>query len=90
MFQSVVWGWAWRRLLEVGGWVGSVAGVVYAVYQGLDPAQQEVLSRLIGRGWEQVTLGDLKLLAPALALGTWGYVQSWRATREPQVVTRDG
>jgi hypothetical protein len=90
MFQNVVWGFMWRRVQEVGGWVGTIAGVAALIWQGLKPAQQEVLGRLISAGWENVTLGDIKLVLPGLFLAAAGYWQSWRATRQPQAVTRDG
>lgn len=80
-FSSVLVGWLLRRVLEVGGLVGT--GLT--VWNNLDPELQGVVLSLLSRNWENITLGSLI----PVALSVWGYVWSFVSTRRDQV-TVDG
>lgn len=79
--QNVIVGWLVRRGLELGGLIGTLA----MVYQSLPPATQAAIGRAVQGDWQDITLGALFPLIVAI----WGYVWSFRATVQPQVVTAD-
>lgn len=82
MFQNVIWGWLGRRAVEVGGLVGTVASVYFA----LPPERQEIVNRILSGEWQDITLGAIV----PFAIYLFSQVLSFRATVKPQVVTADG
>lgn len=78
---NVVMGWIWRRVLEVGGWLGIAA----SIYAGLPPEYQGVvLAILTGQG------GSLTIGAGiGFAVYMWSQVMSYRSTVTPHVVASD-
>ncbi len=78
---NVVMGWVWRRVLEIGGWLGVAA----SIYAGLPPEYQGVvIAILTGQG------GSLSIAAVfGFAVYIWSQIMSFRSTVKPQVVTPD-
>lgn len=86
MFKNVVLGWTWRRVLEIGGAVGTVGGFLFQLYAQLSPTQQEVVGRIFSAGYGKLTIDELKLLAIPLGGMLWGYIWSFRSTTKPHAV----
>lgn len=86
LFTSAALGWLGRRVLDWGGWVGTIAAGGLALYANMTPTQQDSIGRLLSGNWQEVTLGAI---APLIML-VFSQVMSFRATVKPQVVTSDG
>ncbi len=78
ILSSAVVGWLLRRVLEVGGLIGT--GLT--IWSNLPPELQHTVLAFLTAKWETVTLGSLVPLVIAL----WGYVWSFVSTRRDQVV----
>lgn len=77
-FTGLIGQWVLRRIMELGGLVGALL----AAWNQLPPEAQGAILALLGRNWEQITIGSLIPLAVML----WGYVWSLLSTIKPQVV----
>lgn len=77
--------WAFRRVLDYGGWIGTFAGGLALFYAGLTPSQQSLISGLLAGNWQDITLGSL---VPFLVL-VYSQVISYRATVKPQAVVEE-
>ncbi len=86
LFKSALAGWLWRRLLDWGGWIGTIAAFFYGLYAALPPSSQAAVGRALQGDWQEITLGAA---LPVLAVVV-SQVFSLRATIKPQVVTPDG
>lgn len=80
IFAGLAGQWILRRVLEVGGWIGTLV----VVYQALPLDAQQAITQLLSGDWERVSLGALVTIGAAL----WGYVWSWKSTMKPQVVEK--
>lgn len=79
--------WGLRRVLDWGGWIGTVGGGLALFYASLTPSQQNMINGLLQGNWQDITLGSL---IPFLIL-IWSQVISFRATVKPQaIVEEDG
>lgn len=86
LFSSVALGWFGRRVLDWGGWIGTVAVAALGFYNALPPSQQAVFQRAWEGNWQDITLGSI---VPLLVL-VFSQVMSFRATTKPAIVTEDG
>jgi hypothetical protein len=80
--QNVILGWLGRRAVEVGGLIGTVASIYFA----LPPERQDVVNRILSGEWQDITLGAIV----PFGIYVFSQVLSFRATVKPQVVTPDG
>lgn len=86
LLSSVALGWFLRRILDWGGWVGTFAVTLIGIYNGLSPAQQQLVSQALTGDWQSITLGALIPFAGLVI----SQVVSFRSTVKPAVVTTDG
>jgi hypothetical protein len=77
-FSSVAAKWLLRRVLEVGGLLGSGLGW----YMSLSPGAQATIANLLQHNWDKVSLAALL----PLIISLWGYVWSFISTTKPHVV----
>lgn len=85
MLNNVAVQWAIRRVLDYGGWIGTLAGGLILFYSQLTPGQQGLISGLLQGNWQDITLGSL---VPFLVL-VYSQVISFRATVKPQAVVEE-
>ena len=85
MLNNVAVQWAIRRVLDYGGWVGTLGGGLVWFYMQLTPAQQRLVGGLLQGNWQDITLGSL---LPFLVL-VYSQVISFRATVKPQAVVEE-
>ena len=78
IFSSIAAKWFFRRVLEIGGLVGSGLGW----YMSLSPATQALIANLLQHNWDKVSLAALL----PLIISIWGYVWSFVSTTRPHVV----
>lgn len=93
LFTQVGLGWLGRRVLDWGGWIGGFAGILFAIYSGLDAESQRelggVLERLFTGQWREITLGHVATIGGMVML-IWSQRKSYKATVKPQIVTEEG
>lgn len=75
-----------RRLMEIGGIIGAIVGVGFTIWGIIPEPSQAFIIGLIGRNWEDLTLGELVKSAWPILIAIWGYIWSARSTFKPQVV----
>ena len=85
MFNNVAVQWALRRVLDYGGWIGTLAGGLVLFYSQLTPQQQGLVSGLLQGNWQDITLGSL---FPFLVL-VYSQIISYRATVKPQAIVEE-
>lgn len=85
-FASVAVKWWLRRILDWGGWLGTFLLGLIGFYNSLPPPLQAAIGTVVQGKWQDITLGSL---IPLVAL-VWSQIQSYRATVQPQIVSRDG
>ena len=85
MLNNVAVQWAIRRVLDYGGWIGTLAGGLVLFYTQLTPSQQSLVGGLLQGNWQDITLGSL---LPFLVL-VYSQVISFRATVKPQAVVEE-
>ena len=85
MFNNVAVQWALRRVLDYGGWIGTLAGGLVLFYSQLTPSQQGLVSGLLQGNWQDITLGSL---FPFLVL-VYSQIISYRATVKPQAIVEE-
>lgn len=85
MLNNVAVQWAIRRVLDYGGWIGTIGGGLLWFYSNLSPNQQNMLEGLLAGNWQDITLGSL---LPFLVL-VYSQVISFRATVKPQAVVEE-
>lgn len=76
-----------RRVMEVGGILGSVVGFLLLVWNLIPAPSQQFFMGLVGRQWQEVSLGEIVAYVWPAAIALWGYVWSARSTFKPQIVT---
>lgn len=86
MLNNVAVQWAIRRVLDYGGWIGTIGGGLFLFYSQLTPAQQGLVGGLLQGNWQDITLGSL---LPFLVL-VWSQIISFRATVKAQAVVEEG
>lgn len=77
--------WAFRRVLDWGGWIGTIAGGLAVFYASLTPSQQGIVSGLLAGNWQDITLGSI---VPFLVL-VYSQIISYRATVKPQAIVEE-
>lgn len=85
MIQSVATQWFIRRILDWGGWVGTIGGGLFWFYSQLTPSQQALIGGLLEGNWQDITLGSL---VPFLVL-VYSQVVSFRSTNRAQAVVEE-
>lgn len=85
MLQNIAVQWAIRRVLDWGGWIGTLAGGLIWFYAQLTPSQQNMIDGLLAGNWQDITLGSL------LPFGVlvWSQIVSFRATVKPQAIVEE-
>ena len=86
MFKTALAGWLARRFFDWGGWIGTFAVTLIALYDALPPSSQVAVGNVLKGDWQGLTLGALIPLASLII----SQLFSLRATIKPQVVTPDG
>jgi hypothetical protein len=82
----LVWKFALRRVMEVGGILGTVVAFLFGLWGIIPPPAQDLIVRIATREWADITLGQLWIALPPAAIAIWGYVWSAKSTFKPQVV----
>jgi len=85
VFNSVAVQWAVRRVLDYGGWIGTLGGGLLLFYTNLTPGQQSMIEGLLAGNWQDITLGSL---VPFSVL-VYSQIISFRATVKPQAVVEE-
>ena len=85
MLNNVAVQWAIRRVLDYGGWIGTLGGGLLLFYSQLSPSQQNLVGGLLQGNWQDITLGSL---FPFIVL-VYSQVISFRATVKPQAVVEE-
>lgn len=85
ILNNVAVQWGFRRVLDWGGWIGTIAGGLALFYASLTPNQQAMVSELLQGNWQDITLGSL---LPFLVL-IYSQVISFRATVKPQAIVEE-
>lgn len=85
MLQNIAVQWAIRRVLDWGGWVGTLAGGLVWFYSQLTPSQQNMVDGLLAGNWQDITLGSL---IPFGVL-VFSQIVSFRATVKPQAIVEE-
>lgn len=85
MLQNIAVQWLIRRVLDWGGWIGTLAGGLIWFYAQLTPSQQNMIDGLLAGNWQDITLGSL------LPFGVlvWSQIVSFRATVKPQAIVEE-
>ena len=83
---SAAAGWAGRRLLDWGGWLGTFLLSLFGLYAALPQSAQGAIQQALSGNWQDITLGSLLPLGALVA----SQIMSFRATVKPQVVNPDG
>lgn len=82
LFTSAALGWWGRRLMDWGGWMGTIVTTLAGLYAALPASSQAAIGRAFQGNWQDLTLGSL---AP-IALLIFSQVKSFHATTKDQVV----
>lgn len=72
MNMNVVFGWALRLSMIIGGGVGTLI----TTYASLDPATQALIGGIAAGEWRSIPFGQV--ITGAIAI--WGLTASWRNT----------
>jgi hypothetical protein len=80
--QKAAVGWALRRLMDWGGWVGTFVTALVGIYNALPPSSKASVDQVLAGNWGEITLGS----AWAIVLLIVSQVMSFRATTKDQVV----